>query len=497
MAGYQLSKSTFMYGVQCDKLLYLNKHHRHLKDPVSPDLQAVFTRGKNIGLLAQQCFPGGKDASPVSYFRMMDAVKTTRDLIHQGHTIIYEATFLFEGVLAALDILVKEDDGWKGYEVKSSTKISNAYLLDAALQYYVIKGSGIELEDFSLMHLNKNYIRQENLDLKQLFATHSVKELCEKIGILLPEEIERFKQLLQGDSIPEKDIGPHCTDPYDCNFKGHCWKHVPEYSIFNITNLPASKAFEWYRKGALLLEQLDPKIHKLTKHQAIQVKSEQAKRPHLEKEKLENFIRQLQYPLHFLHIGTFNPATPLFPGTRPYQSIAFQYSLHVREEPEDDKPLHRDFLAEDGSDPRGLFIEQLLMDCRSTGDILVYNLAIQKSRLQQLSQAHPQYAEVLHEIIQRLKDLKQPFSERWYHTPEMRGSDALNQVFAALVPEWNHLQVSIKDNTAASNAFEDMLNGKFVFESNQKQREQLKKYSQFKTMAMAKILYKLEERFGK
>jgi len=68
MANSRLSKSTFIRGLQCEKSLYLYKHHYRLKDPTPSSLQAVFDQGTNIGLLAQELFPYGADASPVSTF---------------------------------------------------------------------------------------------------------------------------------------------------------------------------------------------------------------------------------------------------------------------------------------------------------------------------------------------------------------------------------------------------------------------------------------------
>ena len=59
MANNRLSKSTFIRGLQCEKSLYLYKHHYRLKDPTPSSLQAVFDQGTNIGLLAQELFPYG------------------------------------------------------------------------------------------------------------------------------------------------------------------------------------------------------------------------------------------------------------------------------------------------------------------------------------------------------------------------------------------------------------------------------------------------------
>ena len=63
MANSRLSKSTFIRGLQCEKSLFLYKHHYKLKDPISPSLQSIFDQGTSIGLLAQELFPNGVDAS--------------------------------------------------------------------------------------------------------------------------------------------------------------------------------------------------------------------------------------------------------------------------------------------------------------------------------------------------------------------------------------------------------------------------------------------------
>ena len=154
MEKHILSKSTFIRGLQCEKSLYLYKHHYNLKDETPAQLQAIFNQGTNVGILAQELFPNGVDASPSSYFKMQESVFKTEEFIKKGESIIYEATFQYNGVLAALDILVKEDDGWKAYEVKSSTSVSETYINDAAIQYYTIVNSGIDLKDISIVYIN-------------------------------------------------------------------------------------------------------------------------------------------------------------------------------------------------------------------------------------------------------------------------------------------------------------------------------------------------------
>jgi predicted RecB family nuclease len=115
-------------------------------------------------------------ALPKVIYDFQAAVIRTQEEIKKGTKIIYEAAFQYNGVLAALDILVKDKDGWKAYEVKSSTSISEAYHLDATIQYYAITNSGIELKDISIVYINNEYEKNGPIDVNQLFTIESVKE---------------------------------------------------------------------------------------------------------------------------------------------------------------------------------------------------------------------------------------------------------------------------------------------------------------------------------
>ena len=132
--------------------------------------------GNQIGVLAQSLFPGGVDASPYSHFRMMESVIKTKEFLENGESVIYEATFTYNEVLVALDILVKDKDGWKAYEVKSSSSLIDKYIKDAAIQYYTIINSGIDLVDISIVHINNQYVLEGDLDINKLFTIESVKD---------------------------------------------------------------------------------------------------------------------------------------------------------------------------------------------------------------------------------------------------------------------------------------------------------------------------------
>ena len=60
--------------------------------------------------------------------------------------VIYEATFVFEGVMCAIDILVREGKQWSFYEVKSSSKEREIYKSDIGLQYWILMQLNIDVK---------------------------------------------------------------------------------------------------------------------------------------------------------------------------------------------------------------------------------------------------------------------------------------------------------------------------------------------------------------
>ena len=54
-----LSKTRFISGLQCEKRLYLESHHRELLPPLDTPTRARFDEGRAVGELARRRFPGG------------------------------------------------------------------------------------------------------------------------------------------------------------------------------------------------------------------------------------------------------------------------------------------------------------------------------------------------------------------------------------------------------------------------------------------------------
>jgi len=484
-----LSKSTFMMGMQCPKRLWFYKNRPDLRPEISEAQQMVFTKGTNTGLLAQQLFPGGKDATPVDYFSYPAAIRQTYAWISYGETIIYEPAFQYDQVMAAMDILVNKNGRWHAYEVKASNEVKDQFITDAALQYYVITNAGLPLADISIIHLNRDYVRKGALDLNQLFKIVSIKKDVLALQDEIRARVAENKNTLLLKTEPQKDIGPHCSDPYPCEFIGHCWSHIPDVSVFDLTRLTGDKKFELYYQGAVAFHQI-PSGYALTASQQLQVKAYTQAYTHIEPENIQNWIRQLKYPLFFMDFETFMPAVPLYDNSRPYQQIPFQFSVHFQKT-KDAPATHAFFLGQPETDPREEFIKQLITATKGNGTILVYNKAFECSRLKELKDIYPAYASGIDNILNRIVDLMEPFQKKWYYTADMNGSYSIKAVLPALVPELSYDDLEIGEGGTAMAAFEGLLNVSDEFQK-EKIGTALLKYCELDTWGMVRVLERLK-----
>lgn len=278
-----LSKSTYIKGEQCEKALYLFKNRPFLRDKLSMEQRAKFKRGTDVGILAQQYFPGGINMTPSSPSQFSKkVVETLKNLTNPAVNVMYEAVFQYDDTLIMLDIIVRDGDKWRAIEVKSSLSLSPTYMKDAALQYYVLKGCEVPLSDIQLMYINADYVRNGDLDLSQLFVFQSVKEYAEQYQDVIAKNIAHFKDIIKQPHSPKIPIGNQCDTPYRCEFHGHCWKNVP-----NEADKPYS---------------IDYKL-------------------------LYDLIGDRNQSTAFLNLLFHRPAVPLFDGDKPYTEFIIGFSI--------------------------------------------------------------------------------------------------------------------------------------------------------------------------
>ncbi|MCX6227379.1 MAG: DUF2779 domain-containing protein [Bacteroidia bacterium] len=411
-------------------------------------------RGTNIGVLARDYFPGGVMAVEGEYPSRESAIRT-QELIDQGVETIYEATFIYDDTLVAVDILTKIEGNWQLFECKGSTAVKPHYIRDLAVQLYVVTGAGIPLADAFVMHLNNTYVRRGSLDIHELFTCESVFGQAMGVQDDIPQRLMEFREMLQGEE-PRIEIGKHCNSPYPCDYMEYC-------------------------QGLLPISDIEPV-------------SETDNSPMIRHDSVRQQLAQYGYPLYFLDFETIQPAVPLFDESRPCQQIPFQYSLHYLQE-KGGELIHSDFLAWPEGDPRPDLIRNLIEATRGTGKILTYNVTFDRWMLREMARDFPEYSVELQEIISRLEDLMPVFRRRDYYFPSMGRGYSIKTVLPLMVPELSYNELEINNGGDASSFFLQL------YESNdteliEQTRQNLLKYCHLDTLAMVRILGELEERLG-
>lgn len=483
-----LSKSQYVRGLQCHKSLWLHKHRSKLRQKTDAQSESLFEIGHTVGELACQLFPGGVEVK----FNAKDfdgMVRKTQELIKDGVKIIYEAAFKENGIFAMADILVKQKDGWEMYEVKASTGVKPYHQGDASIQWYALSNA-LPLQKACIVHINNQYVRQGELNINELFSIEDITEIVRAKQAQIPEILAAIESMLQGDE-PTIEIGPHCSDPHSCDFNDYCWGHIPKQSVFNLYRMSGKNKFELYHQGKIEYQDL-AKEDSLSKVQNIQVTSTLSKQPMIAPEIIQEFIDTLEYPINFLDFETFYEAIPRFDGQKPYMQMPFQYSLHILQE--DGSMEHKEFLGDEHIDPRNDLVIQMLGDLTDTGSIMAYNMPFEKRMIKEMASAYPTYENSLSQLLDRFVDLLDPFRKLGYYHPGFNGSFSIKSVLPALFPsdsELDYKALNIQHGGMAMDTFANLHKLKEQ-EKRDKIRNDLLSYCRLDTLAMVKILDKLQ-----
>ena len=493
MPQHFLSKSKYLRGLQCHKSLWLLKEDKIKPKAPSESLQIIFDEGTRVGEQAQKLFPDGK-LIEFEGSTFDEKIAKTKEWLASGESTIYEATFKFDDILVMVDILTKDKNGWNFYEVKSasdvyknkSTKIKDVYINDLAIQYYVLKGSGLDISSAFLVHINNQYVRQGSLEIDKLFSIVDLTEEVVDNQIEVNGQLEVMRDVLCGDE-PEIKIGVHCDKPYECDFKFHCWPDeiLNGYSVFDISRLSSSKSFELYESGITKVEDV-PETFPLSDNQRLQVETELSGKEIIDVAQINKFLKDLYYPLYFLDFETFTQAIPEWDNLRPYQKIPFQYSIHYIEL-EGVDAAHFEFLAEENSDPRRSIADRLVGDIPKRACVLTYNCSFEKGVIQDLAKQFPDYSDHLMNIYDNVMDLMVPFQKKHYYKKEMKGRSSIKAVLPALTSDFSYLKMGINEGMEASKNYKNLPSIKDSV-IREKIKEDLKVYCKQDTQSMVDLL---------
>ena len=362
-----LSKSKYCNGLQCKKMLWLYKNKPEEKEEVNN--QSVFDNGNDVHEVARKLL--GEEINIPFNEDLTQMIKDTEKVMKQEKVIITEASFSYENNFCSVDILKKEGNTYEIYEVKSSTELKDVYIDDVSYQYFVLTSLGLKVEKCYVAILNNRYVRKGKLDLNQLFKKIDVTDEVVSKQAQVKQMIKDMNKYMEQKKEPQDDIGIHCFKPYKCPFFKYCTRHLPERSIFEINEINVNEKLKLYVEGIVSLEDLLKEDISNEAKQHIEYELYD-KEDYIDKKSIKEFLNTLSEPLYFLDFETFALPIPKYDGTRPYQQVPFQYSLHYIEE---GKLYHKEFLAESGVDPRKLIAESLVRDIPKNVPVLAYYMS--------------------------------------------------------------------------------------------------------------------------
>lgn len=478
-----ITKADYLSFKQCSKSYWIQKKQpNHMKQTVS---QSTIDKNKEVKEIAKDYFPKGYSVPKNG--DLQESIRYTESLIRKQTSVIYDAVFQYEESYVICDVLYQNENGWNIYKISSSTSSKERHVDDLAYQYCIVSQS-LPVQGVKLLHLNKDYVRQGELDVSKLFIeVDATNASVDRFGSVM-FEIEDMKDLLKQSNV-EKNIGVYCNkygkDDSPCGAKSHCWSHIPAYSVFNLSRI-GKKAFELYEKGITSLDAI-PSDYKLNASQVVQVQTFLNQETIIDSKQIQNFLTTFTFPLYFLDFETFQQAIPKYDGIKPYQQVPFQYSLHVLPEREGELE-HKEFLAKEGQDERRVLAERLVRDIPKGVCTVAYNMSFEKMVLKELSNQYPDLADHLMDIHDNMVDLMVPFQKKWYYMNEMRGSYSIKYVLPALFPNEESLDykvLPIQNGSMAMEIYE-------VLHTYPKQKiEEIRKallaYCHLDTLAMVKI----------
>ncbi len=499
---FYFSKSKYCDFRQCPKIPWLKKYKPE-EYVVDEATQARFTTGNEVGDLAMGLF--GEFVEVTSYkedgsLDLNRMKELTRQYIAEGRDNVCEASFDYQGLYCAVDILRKNGNGYDIYEVKSSASPENpVYIIDTSYQKYVLERCGVTVNRVFLVTVDTSYVFDGVLDLQKYFRVTEVTPLVDEEMKGVEEHLRAAEKVMASYKEPAVDLSCSCDKPYPCAFFGYCTRDLPAPSVFGLYGLSFKKALALYEEGVVSFEDVlgDGRALDTGKQQGnlrrrqVEYALEELG-TYVDKAGIAAFLSTLTFPLYFFDFETVQLAVPRYVGTKPYQQIPVQYSLHILRN-EGGTLEHREFLGRPEEDPRRALAERLIADIPDDVCVLAYNKSFECTRIRELANVFPDLSEHLLKIQENIKDLLDPFQKGYYYNRDMGGSFSIKSVLTALYPdepELNYHSLEGVHNGSEAMALFPRLKD-LPADERKKAEEDLLKYCALDTYALFKVYEKL------
>jgi hypothetical protein len=484
-----LSKSKYLNGLQCPKYLWIQFHEPERIPGADAATQYMFDQGHLVGEYAKRLFPGGVDIAQVDF---ADNIAATKRLLAERKPL-FEAGILSGRLYSRIDILnpVNKDE-WDIIEVKSGTSVKEVYIDDVSFQKFCCEKAGLRIRSSSLAYINTEYVKNGEIKPKQLFVLEDISPQVVEVSQSIEERVSKLLEVISNKTCPEVTIGKHCLAPYECPLHAECWGFLPEDSVFDLRG-GKTKQFSLYEQGILSIKDIPDDIP-LSRQQKIQKECVMTGKVHVEKNEIREFLKKLTYPLYYLDFETVGPGIPIYDGTRPYQDLPFQFSLHLVEN-DGSEPVHHSFLADGKEDPRPQILHELKGLLGSKGSIIAYNAGFEEGVLRELVEAFPEYTDWLEGILARIVDLLFPFTNFHYYNASQKDTASLKKVLPAVTGK-GYEELGIGAGMDASIAYARIMYGNATEEEIAKVRADLLKYCELDTEGMIWVVDELKRLSG-
>ena len=493
-----LSKSKIIAFRQCPKRLWLELHKPELRDDSAS--AAVFQIGYQVGDIARTIYDPEKTGATIDIEALGHGAALARsaELLALGHFPVFEAGVSIEGALAYADVMIPDHaDGslrWKMIEVKSSTGVKPYHQDDIAVQAHIAAASGICLSSVAVAHIDNSFVYQGDGNYQGILREVDLTEEAVSRSGEVMEWISGAKVVAGLKEEPEISTGPHCSSPFTCGFCDYCNKDkvCPEYPLESLPRLHYRKREQFEAEGYEDMRDVPDEYLNTVQNRVKQCSV--SGEAFFDAEGAAADLAPYGFPAFFLDFETVNFPVPIWKGTRPYQQIPFQFSLHRIDE--DGGIQHTSFLDLCGADPSESFAQSLIAQCGTNGPVFVYNAGFENRIMRDLAERFPQHEGHLDSIIDRVVDLLPIARNRYYH-PSQHGSWSIKAVLPAVCPDLCYDQLDgVQDGGMAVDAFKEAIATGTDPLRKQEIELQLLEYCKLDTFAMVRLWQVFSGHFG-
>ena len=484
------SKSKLLAYRQCPRRLWLEIHRPSLQEN-SATTQASFDAGNQVGEIAQRLYdPAGKGVLINARSEGFGAAFARTKALLAGSRPIFEAGFLANGARAFADVMLPvrraNQRAWRMVEVKSATSIKEYHQDDTTVQAFVAQRAGVVLAGVALALIDSAWIYPGRDDYQGLLTEVDVTKQSINRQSEVVKWITGATKVAAQVAEPVQLTGRHCSSPFACGFYDHCRSGEPK-AKYPVEWLPRiqTKGLKQFIEDAGVTD-LRKVPDKLLNDSQLRVKRHTVSRTtYFDAAGAASDLAAHALPAYFLDFETIHFAVPVWKGTKPFQSIVFQFSLHRLSRA--GGLTHNAFLDISGNDPSKCVAEALIAQCGIRGPVFVYNAGFEGARIQELAKRFPRLRAALLAIENRLVDLLPIAKDRYYH-PSQQGSWSIKNVLPAIVPDLSYGALEgVQEGGMAMAAFREAIYMATTATRKAQIAEQLLAYCKLDTFAMVRL----------